>query len=77
MLVIPTISGNEEPDVVGAGEPRDDLPPLSNGRLCAGAPEKISRTFAHSVGLFINKLVPTSDFLLVFLIITFTFQLDS
>ena len=32
---------------------------VSNGRLCAGACEKIPRTFAHSVGLF-NKIVHSS-----------------
>ena len=30
----------------------DDVSLLSNGRLCAGACDKIPRTFAHSVGLF-------------------------
>ena len=32
-------------------EPSDDVSPSSNGRLCAGACEKILRTFAHSVAL--------------------------
>ena len=38
-----------EPGVVAS------VSPLSNGRLCAGAYEKIPRTFAQSVGLF-NKI---------------------
>ena len=45
---------NEEPDV-GA---KRRAPPLCNSRLCAGACEKIPRTFAHSVGL-LNKIVIT------------------
>ena len=36
---------------------RSDVPPLSNGRLCVGACEKIPRTFAHSVGLFIKNIL--------------------
>ena len=40
-------------------ERSDDVSPLSNGRLCAGACEKNPRTFAHSVGLFI-KIILTS-----------------
>ena len=46
---------NNEPDL---GE-SDDVSTLSNGRLCAGACEKILRRFAHRVGLFI-KIILTS-----------------
>ena len=40
-------------------ERSDDVSPLSNGRLCAGACEKNPRTFAHSVGLFIKIILIT------------------
>ena len=44
-----------EPGVVAS------VSPLSNGRLCAGAYEKIPRTFAHGVRLFnTNFLCPIS-----------------
>ena len=43
-----------EPGVVAS------VSPLSNGRLCAGAYEKIPRTFAQSVGLF-SLIILTSD----------------
>ena len=50
---------NEEPDV-GASAAGEDRLPLSNGRLRAGACEKIPRTFAQSVGLF-HLIIITSD----------------
>ena len=37
----------------------DDVSPLSNGRLCAGACEKIARTFAHSVSLLEKIILPS------------------
>ena len=43
-------SSNEEQ----TSERSDDVPPLSCGRLCAGACEKIPRTFAHSVGYLLK-----------------------
>ena len=39
---------------------RDDVSPLCNGRPCAGAWEKVLRTFAHSVGIF-NTIISSSD----------------
>ena len=48
-------SSNEEQ----TSERSDNVSPLSNGRLCAGACEKIPRKFAHNVGLF-NKITIAS-----------------
>ena len=46
--VIYLSTSNEGPNV-GASGAHDDVSPLSNGRLCAGAHENIPRTFAQSV----------------------------
>ena len=51
MLLNPTSSRHEEPDV-GVSGASNDVSPLFNGHLCAGACEIIPRTFAQSVGLF-------------------------
>ena len=53
------LSSNEEPDV-RVSEASDDVSPLCNGCLCAGACEKIVRAFAQSVGL-LTKIILTSD----------------
>ena len=47
------LRNNEEPEVVAKRLS------VSNGRLCAGACEKIPKTFAHNVPLFI-KIIVTS-----------------
>ena len=42
---------NEEPGVGAKRRRLDDVSLLSNGRVCAGASEKIPRTFAQSLSL--------------------------
>ena len=45
--------GNEEQ----TSERRDDVFPLSTGRLCAGACEQIPRTFAAQGGFFYTRSI--------------------